>query len=139
MRSDYVLYIIGAILFMMASYALFNVESLEAPTGGRLLFGAIVFVLALFGVTAFIFGYSARPKKRKLPFITPSPTVESITKLTRVKGIGEKRAEQLKALGISTVADLSAASAEELAEQLQISSKITNQWVKNARNLLLEK
>lgn len=139
MRSDCILYIIGVILFVAAGYALFDRTAIEPVLGGMLIYSAVVLVLALFGTTSFIFGYSMRPRKQKLHFITPSPTVESITKLTRVKGIGEKRAEQLKALGISTVADLSAASAEELAEQLQISSKITNRWVKSARNLLLEK
>lgn len=107
--------------------------------GGMLIYSAIIFVLALFGITSFIFGYSMRPKKQKVLSITFSPTVESFTELRGVKGIGEKRAEQLKALGIDTVADLSAASAEELAEKLRVSPKIINRWIKNARNLLLEK
>lgn len=139
MRSDCILYIIGVILFAVASYALFDKVVIESVLGGMLIYSAVVFVLALFGATSFIFGYSMRPRKQKLHVITPSPAIESITKLTRVKGIGKKRAEQLKALGISTVADLSTASAEELAEQLQISPKITNRWVKSARNILLEK
>lgn len=139
MRSDYLLYIIGVALFTTAGYALFDKVTLEPIMGGLLIYSAIVFVLALFGATAFIFGYSMRPKKQKIPYITPSPTVKSLTKLTRVKGIGEKRAKQLKALGIATVADLSVASAEELAEKLQISPKITSQWIQNARNLLLKK
>lgn len=139
MRSDCILYIIGVILFVAASYALFDKVVIESVLGGMLIYSAVVFVLALFGTTSFIFGYSMRPRKQKLHVITPSPAIESITKLTRVKGIGKKRAEQLKALGISTVADLSTASAEELAEQLQISPKITNRWVKSARNILLEK
>jgi len=139
LRSDCILYIIGVILFVVASYALFDKVVIESVLGGMLIYSAVVFVLALFGATSFIFGYSMRPRKQKLHVITPSPAIESITKLTRVKGIGKKRAEQLKALGISTVADLSTASAEELAEQLQISPKITNRWVKSARNILLEK
>lgn len=136
---DCTLYIAGVILLVVAGYALFNNASLEEPMGGMLIYSAIVFVLALFGITSFIFGYSLRPKKQKLLLIAPSPTVESLMQLTQVKGIGGKRAEQLKALGIATVADLSAVSAEELAEKLQVSSKITRQWIRNARNLLLEK
>jgi len=139
LRSDCILYIIGVILFVAAGYALFDRAAIEPVLGGMLIYSAVVFVLALFGTKSFIFGYSIRPRKQKLHVITPSPAIESITKLTRVKGIGKKRAEQLKALGISTVADLSTASAEELAEQLQISPKITNRWVKSARNILLEK
>ena len=138
MRSDYLLYIIGVILLVVACYALFNSASLEEPMGRMLIYSAIVFVLALFGITAFIFGYSLRPKKQKLLSVTSSPVVESLMELTRVKGIGERRAEQLKALGIATVTDLSAAAAEELAEKLQISSKITNRWIAEARRQLLE-
>jgi len=140
LRSDYILYIAGVMLFAVASYALFDVATLESVMGGRLIYSAIIFVLTLFGATSFVFGYSLRPRKQKIPSILPpSPTVESLMEITRVKGIGEKRAKQLKALGIATVADLSAASAEELAEKLQVSSKLSNQWIKDARNLLLEK
>ena len=139
MRSDYPLYIIGVILLVVVCYALFSSASLKEPMGGMLIYSAIVFVFALFGITAFIFGYGLRPKKQKLVSIVSSPVVESLIELTHVKGIGEKRAEQLKVLGIATVADLSAASGEELAEKLQISSKITDRWIKDARNLLLEK
>lgn len=115
-RSDYILYVVGVAFFIVVGYALLTAESLEAP---MLIYSAIVFVLALFGITAFIFGYGLRPKKQKTPPVTPPlaapplPAVESPKDLTQVKGIGEKRAEQLKALGINTVADLSAASAEE--------------------------
>jgi predicted flap endonuclease-1-like 5' DNA nuclease len=56
--------------------------------------------------------------------------------LTKVKGIGEKRAEQLKALGISSVEDLAKASVEDLAEKLKISPKITGRWIENAKKLL---
>lgn len=141
MRSDCILYIIGIVLLAVAGYALFDQASLQPLMGGMLIYSAVVFVLALFGVTAFIFGYSLRPKKQKMLSFTPSSTsiVESLMELTRVKGIGEKRADQLKTLGITTVADLSAASAEELAEKLEVSAKITDRWIKNARKLLLEK
>lgn len=139
MRSDYILYIVGVAFLVVAAYALLEKTSFEPFMGGMLIYSAVVFVLALFGITAFIFGYSLRPKKQKLPSITYPSVVKSFTELTQVKGIGKKRAEQLKALGIATVADLSAASAEELAEKLQTSSKVTNQWIRNARNLLLEK
>jgi len=140
LRSDYILYIAGVILLAVAGYALFDIATLESVLGGRLIYSAIVFVLTLFSATSFVFGYSVRPRKQKIPsLLPPSPAVESLMEITRVRGIGEKRAKQLKALGIATLADLSAASAEELAEKLQASSKITNQWIKDARNLLLEK
>ena len=139
MRTDYVLYAVGGIFFVAAGYTLFDKASLEKLMAGMLIYSAIVFVLVLFGITALIFGYSLRPKRQMMPSIESSLVVESFMDLTRVKGIGEKRAEELKTFGIVSVVDLSSASAEELAEKLQISSKITQRWIREARDLLLGK
>ena len=139
MRSGLILYIVGATLFVATGYVLANRSTLEMLIGGILMYSAVVFVLVLFGVTAIIFGYSQRPKNPRLQSTRSSASVNYLTELTRVKGIGEKRAEQLQALGITALTDLSVASATELAEKLQISPKITNRWIENARNLLLEK
>ncbi|UCB61260.1 MAG: hypothetical protein JSW72_04215 [Candidatus Bathyarchaeota archaeon] len=139
MRLGYILYIVGVILLIGAGYVVYNSATLEPVLGGKLIYGAIVFVSLLFGFTSFIFGYSLRPKKYRLRTISPTTvSVESLSKITRVKGIGDRRADQLKELGIVTVADLSVASAEELAESLQTSTKIVDQWIKDARTLLLE-
>jgi len=54
---------------MIVGYSLFEKASLEPAMGGMLIYSAIVFVLALFGITAFIFGYSQRPKKQGKPSI----------------------------------------------------------------------
>ena len=139
LRSDYILYLVGVFLLVTVGYALYDKASLEAPMGGFLIYSAIVFVLALFGITFLIFGYSMRPKKQRPISIAPSLNAESLIELTRIKGIGENRAEHLKALGVNNIADLSTAAAEELANKLQISSKTANQWVQDARNLLLKK
>ncbi|MBN1358709.1 helix-hairpin-helix domain-containing protein [Candidatus Bathyarchaeota archaeon] len=56
--------------------------------------------------------------------------------LTQVKGIGEKRATQLKALGINSVEDLSKASAKTVAKKLKISPKIVGNWIANAKELV---
>jgi len=61
----------------------------------------------------------------------PVPAAE----LTEVKGIGEKRATQLKALGISRIEDLARASAEDLAAKLNVSPKITKKWIENAKEI----
>ena len=58
--------------------------------------------------------------------------------LTRIKGIGPKRVTALNALQIMSVEDLAKFSAEELADKLKISSKITAKWVEQAQNLLKE-
>lgn len=71
------------------------------------------------------------------PTVAVEPIVPSVPtlQLTDVKGIGPKRMEQLKALGISSVDDLSKASRDDLAKQLKISPKITTKWVDGAKSL----
>jgi len=72
----------------------------------------------------------------------PAPTVlqkpeavpeETVSPLTKVKGIGEKRATQLNALGINTVAELTQASTQDIAKSLKISPKIVAKWVDDAK------
>lgn len=70
------------------------------------------------------------------PQIQESPVQElqpETSELTKIKGIGEKRAAQLKALGISTIDDLGKASPQDLATKLNISPKITSKWIENAK------
>jgi predicted flap endonuclease-1-like 5' DNA nuclease len=66
----------------------------------------------------------ARPTTVEQPAETP---------LTNVKGIGEKRAAQLNALGINTVKELAQASVEDLAKRLKVSPKIVAKWVEAAK------
>lgn len=66
------------------------------------------------------------------PIAPATPAIQ----LTDVKGIGLKRMEQLKALGISSVDDLSKASANDLGRQLNLSPKITAKWVDGAKSLV---
>ena len=60
---------------------------------------------------------------------------EPLMALTEVNGIGEKRASQLKAVGINNVNDLATASAVDLAKTLKISPKIVAKWVDSAKQL----
>ncbi len=55
--------------------------------------------------------------------------------LTNIKGIKGKRAEQLKMLGINTVADLTSASVEDLATRMKISPKFVEKWIANAKEI----
>jgi len=55
--------------------------------------------------------------------------------LTDVKGIGEKRAAQIRALGITSVEDLAKASAKDLAARLNISPKVTGKWIESAKDI----
>ena len=55
--------------------------------------------------------------------------------LTQIKGIGEKRAIQLKNLGIENANDLVKASVKTLAQQLKISPKTVKKWIQSANEL----
>jgi len=56
--------------------------------------------------------------------------------LLDVKGIKDKRAQQLKAVGINSVEDLAKASAEDLAAKLKIAPYFTGKWIENAKEIL---
>ena len=64
-----------------------------------------------------------------------SPAAATLA-LRQVKGIGEKRATQLKALGINSANDLSKVSAKTVAKKLKISPKIVANWIANAKELV---
>ena len=67
--------------------------------------------------------------------LVASPSDTTISDITRVKGIGMKRAAQLKSMGISDLEGLAKASAEEIATKLQISPKITKKWVAESKEI----
>jgi len=75
------------------------------------------------------------PVKEEKIEVTGEPT-PSVLGLTDVKGIGEKRKEQLNVLGINSVEDLAKASADDLATKLKLSPKITLKWIKDAKKQL---
>ena len=64
-----------------------------------------------------------------------SPAVATMA-LTQVKGVGEKRAVQLAALGINSVEDLSKASSAAVAKKLKVSPKIVDSWIANAKKIV---
>jgi predicted flap endonuclease-1-like 5' DNA nuclease len=79
------------------------------------------------------------PKEEKTVAPTKAAIVEkaaSTMALTQVKGVGEKRAVQLKTLGINSVEDLTKASAATVAKQLKVSPKIVDSWIANAKELV---
>jgi predicted flap endonuclease-1-like 5' DNA nuclease len=67
---------------------------------------------------------------------TMATSAAATIELIQVKGIGEKRAVQLKALGINSVDELSNASAKTLAKKLKVSPKIVAKWVDSAKELV---
>ena len=64
------------------------------------------------------------------------PPSETLVGLTEVKGIGQKRLEQLKATGIDSVKKLAESDPKEIAEKLGVSEKTSSRWIENAKNIL---
>jgi len=140
MRSDYALYTVAVIFFILTGIVLaYQVEQTELWTVTTVVLGLLFIGL----------GYSQRPKATtseapQMAPTTPATIAEEeaeivteaapkVVELTEVKGIGEKRAEQLKGLGINSIEDLAKASAKDLAVKLKISPKITGKWIENAK------
>jgi predicted flap endonuclease-1-like 5' DNA nuclease len=153
MRSDYALYVVAIIFFILTG----AVAAYQA-TQSLWIITTAVLGLVFIGV-----GYTQRPRQTVTtkmaaapppppapPKVTevveekkpePQPVVEvkpPSAGLLEVKGIGEKRAAQLKDLSINTVEELAKASAKDLAAKLKISPKITGKWIENAK-IIVEK
>lgn len=74
-----------------------------------------------------------KPAMKEAP--TKATSAAAIVELTQVKGIGEKRAKQLKALGINSADELANASAKTVAKKLKVSPKIVEKWISSAKEL----
>ena len=69
------------------------------------------------------------------------PTIQEIgpvapvnmVELTQIKGIGEKRAAQLKSNGVNNILDLAKCDVADLAEKLKISPKFVEKWIAAAK------
>jgi predicted flap endonuclease-1-like 5' DNA nuclease len=149
MRLDYTLYVLAALLLIITVVPfVVTIEGVESETRSLWVVTTVVLGLLSIGLV-----YSQRPKTKtqacqpavQIPQTTlpqkPATTMETpamteTLELTQVKGIGEKRATRLKALGINSVEDLAKASAEDIAKKLQISSKITKKWIDSAKALV---
>jgi predicted flap endonuclease-1-like 5' DNA nuclease len=146
MRSDYALYTVAVIFFILTALVL-AIQALEY----REVWTVITVVLGLLFIGL---GYSQRPKSEEATFeqipLAPTAVTETVKEeipgevevapppslgLTQLKGIGEKRSEQLKAAGINDVEDLAKASAKNLAAKLNVSPKVTRRWIRNAKKL----
>lgn len=162
MRSDYALYTVAVIFFIMTGIVLVP-SYFEYMRDFRNLWILTTVVLGL----AFIgIGYSQRPKSKAIPTSshtvappTPTPARSSISEpiatkavkekidtsteadlsfetLSRIKGIGKKRAGQLKTVGIVSIEELASARPRQLAGKLKVSTKTTKKWIQNAREII---
>ena len=155
MRLERTLYVIAAIFFLITAVSFVLLEGLE-----RNLWVIATVILGLFSLGL---GYSQKPKVKpataevpvlapEAPVTQPAQPVTEVVKeekievavepstttveLMRVKGVGPKRAAQLRNVGINSVEELGKASAEKLAAKLKISPKITGKWIANAKELV---
>ena len=141
MRADIPLYIIAIICFgLAAGLHLYSSEPAQAYT----------VILAVLGAIFAGVGYSMRPKSTieteaitmEKPEVREEATAKAEAKpsleLIDVKGIGPKRAEQLKKIGIQSVEDLAKESSEELSKKAKVSTKIADKWIKAAKEALKE-
>ncbi|MEM3550074.1 MAG: DUF4332 domain-containing protein [Candidatus Bathyarchaeia archaeon] len=159
MRLDYTLYAVSIIFFILAAIAAAVTSPSDKP-----LWVAITLILGV--IFALLGYSQMPKKKEAVPPVAavtepepqpiqPPPAIpaqvevaeeaaekvaEKVavagTALTTVKGIGGKRAELLKAVGIKTVEELAEASPEDLAAKLKVSPKFTQKWIENARKLI---
>jgi DNA-binding protein len=60
----------------------------------------------------------------------------SSLKLTAIKGVGEDRAEKLRAGGVNSIKDLANSDPKELSERAQVPEKMLSEWIDQARSLL---
>lgn len=164
MRSDYTLYVVAVIFFILTTVVLaYQVEFREVW----------VVTTAVFGLLSIGLGYSQRPKPQpaaatthvetSIATVAPAPmatvavapppvasvvtevaepkpiaiteTIPRRLRLTKIRGIGDKRAGQLKSLGVNNLEDLANASPKDLASKLDISPKMTGRWIDSAKEL----
>ncbi len=150
MRSDYTLYVVALIFLAITCI---SIIALEGGFEKNLSVVATAILTLLFAGL----GYTQRPSSKTTTIEAPLPPAQPTALVTEiamqkesehveeapptrmdvtlVKGIKERRAEQLKALGIGSVEELANASAKDLAARLKISSKFTEKWIENAKEL----
>ncbi len=78
----------------------------------------------------------AETKTEKVSKETTSTVTTAHVKLNDIGGIGAKRAEKLKSLGVKTVQDLADSDPQDLAEKLEISAKRVSKWIAEAKENL---
>ena len=164
MRSDYVSYVVAIIFFILtaaATYAVIHPLWIVTTAVIGLAFIGLGYSQrpkqATPPVTPTVPSPSPPQQQQQqetpvMPTSPPQPTMIEVVKhdeatpivqapqplasvLTKVKGIGEKRAAQLKAIGITSIEGLATASAKDLATKLDISPKITTKWIENAKEI----
>ena len=140
MRADIPLYIIAVICFISAT-----ILHLYPPAGSEP--STYTVILAVLGAIFAGVGYSMRPRQiETVEAVKETTAKDAVTEtetrsslqLVDVKGIGPKRAEQLRSIGIQSVEELAKQSSEELSKKAHVSTKIAGKWIEEAKKTLEE-
>jgi len=140
MRADIPLYIIAVICFISAT-----ILHLYPPAGSEP--STYTVILAVLGAIFAGVGYSMRPRQiETVEAVKETTAKDAVTEtetrsslqLVDVKGIGPKRAEQLRSIGIQSVEELAKQSSEELSKKANVSTKIAGKWIEEAKKTLEE-
>ncbi|UCE43673.1 MAG: helix-hairpin-helix domain-containing protein [Candidatus Bathyarchaeota archaeon] len=155
MRSDYALYIVAIICFILATITFATNSTgylLMEPLISTITIAALV-ILSIISAGA---GYLIRPEEimlappqhpppknpseasRTTMIYPPKTALAPPFNIMQIRGIGPMRAEQLRALGINTVQDLAETTAATLADKTELSPKIIRKWIIEAKRLIRE-
>jgi predicted flap endonuclease-1-like 5' DNA nuclease len=85
----------------------------------------------------------APPAQAAIPGPVASPALEAIaadasnlkSNFSQIRGISEKRTEQLNSIGIYTIQQLANASPDDLAAKLNLSPRIVKMWIGTAKKM----
>ena len=148
MRSDYALYVVAIVCFILAAIVFAGYPGMTEDISM-----VTTAVLAILGLISAGTGYVVRPEEMtptprphlpapRLSSSLPTPQLNLPVilpiEVTEVKGVGPKRAKQLRELGINTAQDLAKTTATTLAAKTELSTKITRKWVRRAKKLIKE-
>ena len=69
-------------------------------------------------------------------FLAETMKCKETLDLRKVPGIGEKRAQQLKDIGIDSVEKLAKSNPKVLSEKLKVSERTASRWISSAKEII---
>jgi len=107
------------------------------------LFQLLGVTLPILGVVMIALGWSREKQVFAEPIVKPKLTKKRRARdvnlgmdISLVKGIGPKWSEEMRALGIDSVHELTECSPEDLAQKVGVSEKTASAWIENASEIL---
>ncbi len=124
---------------------LFNIQASEYSSLINSITNGVVYGIIIW----LVFSLAKMGRKKEPTIVKPSLLEEEVNELlgveagepkllkdlTEIKGIGPRRAEELKAAGVRTVSDLAKRSAKNLSEKTGISIKDISKWIVQANEM----